>query len=205
MLAHTYYDIYLEKLVFDAAKAEMLVKYMGKSLILPIYREHALVLQKMLDEHKGANARGIARFVSMPAQAKPAYYFEAYQDQTLQRAYELDTFDYSDEGYNINCIGWRNESNPYGFLAARGIIPGKQGNFVFDSTEPYEVMVPYEFTERCIQLGQNPMAVIRNWIADTCKFNHDPAEPRADGYRSTGKEAQSLMAVYLQHVYKNTD
>lgn len=102
----------------------------------------------------------------------------------------------------MNSIGWRNEANPNGFLAARGIIPGKEGRFISDSTEPYTVNIPFDFVEIATRLKQDPVDILKNFIADVCQLHSTDELPRADGFNSRGMEAEKKAREYLKQAYR---
>ena len=102
----------------------------------------------------------------------------------------------------MNSIGWRNEANPNGFLAARGIIPGKEGRFISDSTTPYTVNIPFDFVEIATRLKQDPVVMLKNFMADVCQLHSTDELPRADGLNSKGTEAEKKAREYLKQAYR---
>jgi len=199
-----YYDTVLVKVLLENKDNERLViKYNGQEIYLPTTYDHAYELQAQLDSGKLTGQIGAARLVAGKAIGiPPVYYFEKYLDQTLRRNFEIDTFDYTADGYNVNCIGWRNQQNPAGFLAPKGVIPGIDGNFITDGTESFELDVPYQFTNLCTSMGSDTVSLLRDFIATACQIYDTPELPRADFYSSKGPEAEKLIAQYLDLVYQ---
>ena len=131
-----YYDARLKGVILTANGERFVIEYLGKELFLPADSANAAYYDKMLKQGEKEET-GLIGLVSQVrkknnvghSRARGFYRFDAYPDQTLQRAFELDDFDYFGQDHNMNSIGWRNEANPNGFLAARGIIPGKEGRY----------------------------------------------------------------------------
>lgn len=204
MQINTYYDLRLNRVLSSDSKGHrLLMDYNAQELSLQTTAADAEQLLALMKSAAFPGHVGLARLIKGKANGIPGYYrFDPYPDQTLRRAPELDVFEYQPEGYNVNCIGWRCETNPAGFLAPRGIIPGVQGHFISDSTESFAVDVPYEFTDLCTRLHRNPVAVLRDFIANASKLHHTNALPRGDGFASHGHEAEALLARYLELVYQ---
>lgn len=143
----------------------------------------------------------------------PEYRFDAYLDQSLRRAFELDVFDATPPiGYaryndgeltrcNAERIGWRNSLCPDGFLAPAGIIPGTDGRFIQDETEPLTIDVPPEFFSLCHEFHSTPSEVLRGFIADAAALDSYIAEPRADGYSSNGSDERMMAYGYIERAY----
>jgi hypothetical protein len=143
----------------------------------------------------------------------PHYRFDAYLDQSLRRAFELDVFEatppvgsasYSDGELtrcNVERIGWRNSLCPDGFLAPAGIIPGTDGRFIQDETEALTIDIPPEFVSLCDEYKSTPMQVLRGFIADAASLHNYMAEPRADGYSSNGSDERMLAYDYIERAY----
>ncbi len=135
----------------------------------------------------------------------PTYRFDAYLDQSLRRAFELDVFEHAtpigSPGYNAERIGWRNSLCPDGFLAPAGIIPGTDGRFIQDETEALTIDVPPEFVSLCDEYKSTPMQVLRGFIADAASLSNYMAEPRADGYSSNGSDERMLAYDYIERAY----
>lgn len=132
------------------------------------------------------------------------YRFDAYIDQSLRRAFDLDPFAHLAApfpAFNMERIGWRNSLCPDGFLAPAGIIPGEDGRFIEDSTEALELAVPQEFADLCKQYKLTPEAVLRGFIADAAELRNFVREPRADGYSSNGSDERRLAGEYLERAY----
>lgn len=135
----------------------------------------------------------------------PEYRFEAYIDQSLRRAFELDMIDHivpvGSPNYNAERIGWRNDLCPDGFLAPAGIIPGENGRFVEDETEGLTIDVPPEFVRLCEEFKATPLKVIRGFIADAASLHNYVIEPRADGYSSNGSDERMMAYGYIDRAY----
>lgn len=204
MYITVYFDAFLVGVLSGGEKSERLViEYNGKEISLPIDPDDAHELQKRLHAGELPGRKGAARLMSRDAVGLPIRYgFSPYPDQTLTRAFELDTFDYTADGYNVNCIGWKNDSNPAGFLGPKGVIPGVDGNFVTDGTEGFEIDVPYQFTNLCTSMGSDTVSVFRDFMATACQIASTSELPRADFLASKGPEAEALIARYLEAAYK---
>ena len=203
-----YYDARLKSVNLTASGDRFVIDYQGRELVLPADSANAAHYDRQLKEN-GQEGKSLIGLVSQirkkngnGSRARGLYRFDAYPDQTLRRAFELDDFDYIDENHNINTIGWRNQSNPAGFLAARGIIPGREGRFISDSTEPYSVSIPFEFVEIAARLKQTPVSLLKNFMADVCQLRSSHELPRADGLNSKGPEAEKKAREYLKLAYR---
>ena len=204
-----YYDARLKGVILTANGERFVIEYLGKELFLPADSANAAYYDKILKQGEKEET-GLIGLVSQVrkknnvghSRARGFYRFDAYPDQTLQRAFELDDFDYFGQDHNMNSIGWRNEANPNGFLAARGIIPGKEGRLISDSTEPYTVNIPFDFVEIATRLKQDPVDILKNFIADVCQLHSTDELPRADGFNSRGMEAEKKAREYLKQAYR---
>lgn len=199
-----YFDAFLVGVLSGGEDSERLViEYNGEEISLPADTEYAHALQKRLHSGEIPGRKGAARLMSRDAIGQPIRYaFDLYPDQTLNRAFELDTFEYTADGYNVNCIGWRNEVNPAGFLGPKGVIPGLQGNFITDGTESFEIDVPYQFTNLCTRMGSDTVSVFQDFMATACRIANTPELPRADFLQSKGTAAEELLARYFDEAYK---
>jgi hypothetical protein len=202
-----YFDAFLVGVLSSSKESEKLViEYNGQKISLPTDQDYAHALQKRLHSGDIPGRRGAARLMSRNAVGLPVRYdFDIYPDQTLTRVFELDIFDYTADGYNVNCIGWRNEQNPAGFLAPKGVIPGVHGNFVTDGTESFEIDVPYQFTNLCTSMGSDTVSVFRDFMATACRITSTPELPRADFLTSKGPELEKLLTRYLEAAYKPSE
>lgn len=204
-----YYDARLKGVTLNASGEHFVIEYKGKELFLPADSANAAYYDKLLKQ-SGKEETGLIGLVSQVrkknngghSRLRGFYRFDAYPDQTLVRAFELDDFDYFGEDHNMNSIGWRNEANPNGFLAARGIIPGKEGRFISDSTAPYTVNIPFDFVEIATRLKQDPVVMLKNFMADVCQLHSTDELPRADGLNSKGTEAEKKAREYLKQAYR---
>lgn len=203
-----YYDARLKSVILTANGERFVIEYRGKDLFLPADSANAAFYDKLLKQNE-KDKTGLIGLVSQVrkrngnhSRGRGFYRFDAYPDQSLRRAFELDDFEYVDEDHNLNCIGWRNQANPSGFLAARGIIPGKEGRFISDTTSSYTVGIPFEFIEIATRLKQDPVSMLKNFMADACQLHSSDELPRADGFSSRGPEAEKKAADYLRQAYK---
>lgn len=204
-----YYDARLKGVTVTDNGDRFVIEYLGNELSLPADTANAAWYDKLLKQN-GKEQTGLIGIVSQVrrknnvghSRPRGYYRFDAYPDQTLRRAFELDDFDYFGENHNMNSIGWRNEANPNGFLAARGIIPGAEGRFISDSTEPYTVNIPFDFVEIATRLKQDPVALLKNFMADVCQLHSTDKLPRADGMNSKGTEAEKKAREYLMMAYR---
>lgn len=198
-----YYDACLKGITQSGNEIQLIIEYQGKELHLPADPGNAHQYEKrMKTQGNETGFIGLARLVRRRASGnhhpKIFYRFDAYSDQSLRRAFDLDDYEYFDNNYNLNCIGWRNEKNPDGFLAPRGIIPGESGHFVSDSTEKYLLAVPFEFIELATRMKTDPTMLLKHFIADACHLQSTPELPRADGFSSRGNEAVKKARDYLR-------
>ena len=204
-----YYDAHLKGVILTASGERFVIEYQGKEIFLPAESANAAYYDKFLKQNEKEET-GLIGLVSQVRKKNNAghsrprgfYRFDAYPDQTLRRAFELDDFDYFGENHNMNSIGWRNETNPDGFLAARGIIPGEEGRFISDSTEPYDVNIPFDFVEIATRLKQDPVVMLKNFMADVCQLHSTDDLPRADGFNSRGTEAEKKAREYVKQAYR---
>ncbi len=202
-----YYDAYLKSVLATSNGERLVIAYQGKDLFLPADPVNAQQYEKRLKEAgNDSGLVGLARLVrrKAPGNNRPRsfYRFDAYPDQTLRRAFDLDDYEYIDSHYNLNCIGWRNEKNPDGFLAPRGIIPGEAGRFVSDNTENHPVPIPFEFIELATRMKTDPVSILKNFMADACRLQSSPELPRADGLSSRGAETEKKARDYLRQAWR---
>ena len=124
----------------------------------------------------------------------------------MRRAYELDVFERPEragigyDGYNGEVIGWRSETQPEGFLAPRGIVPGANG-FVADDTQNITIAVPSEFFDLCAEVNLSPEVVLRGFIADVAALDNYLNCPRADGYGSNGSDERMMARDYFERAH----
>lgn len=205
-----YYDARLKSVILTTNNERFVIEYRGKDLSLPADSANAAYYDKLLEQ----NEKEETVLIGLVSQARNrngrhgnsrprgVYRFDAYPDQTLTRAFELDDFEYLDGNCNLNCIGWRNHANPDGFLAARGIIPGANGRFISDRTAQYAVNIPFEFVEIATRLKQDPVVMLKNFMADVCQLHSTNELPRADALNSKGPEAEKKAREYLKQAYR---
>lgn len=174
----TYFDVTLS----DATAAGPVLDYFGRKLELPTFQPIGDWLQSKIGKV------GVVQY----APEGECWRFNEYLDQSMRRAFELDSADR---------IGWVNDSNPAGWTAPRGIIPGEEGRFIEDDTSPVTIDVPVEFFELCDHHVLTPEAVLRGFIADVCELMNYVREPRADGYSSNGSDERSMAADYFERAY----
>lgn len=206
MQATQYFDA---RLIEVSAADELVIEYQGGTLRLPGYPGIATRSNGAVDQFTAEKIGqiGVARFVAKTEHSPSFYRFEAYYDQTMRRAYELDVFERPDrpgiglDGYNGESIGWRNDSNPDGFLAPRGIVPGKNGEFIEDTTTNVTIGVPEEFIQLCAEFKLQPENVLRGFIADACGLQSYMDCPRADGYSSNGSDERMKARDYIERAY----
>ncbi|WP_040721195.1 hypothetical protein [Oxalobacter paraformigenes] len=202
-----YYDARLKSVLVTDNSEKLVVDYQDRELLLPADPVNVRQWEKRLKESgEETGLIGLARLVRRKTSGTPRsrslYRFDAYPDQTLRRAFDLDDYEYIDSPYNLNCIGWRNAKNPDGFLAPRGLVPGEGGRFVSDNTEPYPVPVPFEFIELATRMKTDPLSILKNFMADACGLKSPAELPRADGFASRSAEAEKRARDYLRQAWR---
>lgn len=202
-----FYDARLKGISPSGNGDKLIIEYQGREIFLPADSANAQHYEKRLKASGNeAGLIGLARQVRRRTpgnrRAGVFYRFDAYCDQTLRRAFDLDDYEYLDNSYNLNCIGWRNAKNPDGFLAPRGILPGEDGRFVSDNTEKYLFAIPFEFIELATRMKTDPATLLKTFIADTCNLQSTPELPRADGLSGRGTEALRKARDYLRTAWR---
>lgn len=201
MQATQYFDA---RLVEVSAAGELMIEYQGGTLSLPGYPR----TDGKPDEFttKKIGQIGVATFAPATEHHAAFYRFEPYGDQTLRRAFELDVFERPKragmgyDGYNGEVIGWRSETQPEGFLAPRGIVPGANG-FIADETQNITIAVPPEFYDLCAEVKKQPEDVLRGFIADAAGLNSYVNCPRADGFGSNGSDERMMARDYFERAH----
>jgi len=202
-----FYDAELLSVSVTGNEALITIRHQGQEMVLQGDVSNANHYKKLLEENStGASLIGLARLIQRksPGAGRPrnSYRFDAYVDQTLRRAFDLDVYEFTRETHNSNSIGWRNAKYPEGFLAPKGLVPGQQGRFVSSSTQDVPVAVPLEFFELCIRLRSDPETILKAFIADVCNLSSTPELPRADGAMSHGTEAKRKARDYLRQAWR---
>ena len=131
----------------------------------------------------------------LPLLAAPpsAYYFRAYVEPSLRRAFELDTA--------AGDRGWRCDARPDGFLAPPQVIPGEGGRFVPDQTVQVTVNVPTEFVRECRRVQRDPKQVREGFIGDAAGIQNYVNNPRADRFGSNGSDERDMAEAWIQRAY----
>lgn len=181
------YAIYYDARLSEVSDAGVLVlDYQGRRLELPTFtpiRDYS---------HREVGKIGVAQYVP----ESKCWRFNAYLDQSLRRIFELD---------DARRLGWRNDSQnevrPNGWTAPRGIVPGEDGCFIDDDTEPVTIDVPEDFFALCEQFNHTAEAVLRGFIADACGLMNYVREPRGDHYSSNGSDERMMAQDYLERAY----
>lgn len=192
------------RLLEVSATGELVIAYQGSTLRLSGYPRS----DGKPDEYTAQKIGqiGVATFVAKTEHSPEFYRFEPYGDQTLRRAFELDVFERPNrpgiglDGVNVETIGWRNETEPDGFLAPRGIVPGSNG-FIADETTNITIGIPPEFYDLCAEVKRQPEEVLRGFIADAADLNSYLNCPRADGYSSNGSDERMMARDYFERAY----
>ena len=202
-----YYDVRLKGISPSGNGDRLVIEYQGRELLLPADSANAQYHDKRLKASGNETGPiGLVRLVRRRTngnrRSTASYRFDAYCDQTLRRAFDLDDYEYIDSDYNLNCIGWRNGKNPDGFLAPRGIIPGEDGRFVSDNTEKHLFAIPFEFIELATRMKTDPATLLKIFIADACNLQSTPELPRADGFSGRGTEALRKARDYLRTAWR---
>lgn len=136
-----------------------------------------------------------------------ARYFRAYVDQSLRRVPELDS-----SQRTAGCepalvpsqqcvVGWRCDTQPNGFRAPVGLIPGEHGFFVPDTTVEVTLRVPPEFVRECRRYQMTPSQLLRSFVGDLAGIQNFVRNPRADGYGSNGSDERDFAEQWVQRAY----
>lgn len=205
MKTQTFFDAVLLEVCADD---HLLFEYLGQTERKPI----APGLGAMAQRKDGPRPfwcdligkRGVVRSTRYPdGEGGSFYHFEPYQDQSLRRAFDLDsTVQDTDHPHrHHSCIGWRNQRHPDGFLAPAGLLPGLDGAFVEDLSECHACCVPLEFRLLCERHGLSPTLVLQGFMADAAQLRNYLTLPRADGLNSNGSDERLLAGHYLERTY----
>ncbi|WP_150124089.1 hypothetical protein [Cupriavidus nantongensis] len=133
-----------------------------------------------------------------------ACHFRPYVDQSLQRVPELDSNDAACAtvgGRRANIVGWICDTNPNGFRAPVGLIPGEGGQFVADETIEVTLRVPPEFVRECNRVQMSPEEVLRSFAGDLAGIHNFVVRPRADGYGSNGSDERDRAEAWLERAH----
>lgn len=177
-----YYDACLTG-IDDAGN--LVLDYLGRSIELPTFEPAGAYLLKQVGQV------GVVMYAE-----EGLWRFNAYLDQSLRRRPELDGTDW---------LGWYNEAkkevSPNGWTAPRGVVPGEDGAFIEDDTDPVEIQVPQEFFDLADEYGLTVEHVLKGFIADACSLTNYVREPRGDGYSSNGSDERMMAQEYLERAY----
>lgn len=121
-----------------------------------------------------------------------AGFFQPYLEQRLRRAMQYDLAD---------MWAWRLEGKEDIILVKASLIPGTDGQVIFDETTPLVLAIPPEFTALCSEYKMEPEQVLRGFIADACGLQNDFKEPREDSYSSNGSDERTQAYEYLERAY----
>ncbi len=202
-----YYDTELLSVSITENDTQLTIRYQGKEITLQGDIANVAHCRKLLEGQDAETPLiGLVRLNQRKAagagRSRNEYRFDAYVDQTLRRAFDLDVYEFTRETHNANSIGWRNAKYPEGFLAPKGIIPGHQGRFVSSSTQDVPVAVPLEFFELCTRMRSDPETILKAFIADVCNLSSSPELPRADGAMNHGADAKRKARDYLRQSWR---
>jgi len=205
--AQVFYNArFVEVMTVDGADY-LVFDYLGDAKRVPTFGGSARAAKDSNEEQKWFEPGlfGVVMNTDTTGDA-PMFRWTAYLDQTLRRAFELDTFegpDPDDETLrrNLARIGWRNQLTPGGFLAPTGIIPGKNGDFIDDETGVIMVDVPPEFHALCWEFKRTAEEILRGFMADAAGLMNYVSEPRADRLSSNGSDERGLAYGYLDRAY----
>ncbi|WP_273428921.1 hypothetical protein [Chitinibacter tainanensis] len=121
--------------------------------------------------------------------------FTPYLEPTLRRRPGLDWRD-EDKQH----LGWWCDQLTE-FSAPSEIIPGAEGSFIPDETEPLTLQIPPEFVELCNSYRMSAESVLRGFIADASELQNYIAKPRADHFSSNGSDERMMANDYLERAY----
>lgn len=172
----TYYDV---RLISVSADAGLVLEYQGGIL------ELIQIPDSVYSYYEG--------YIGLIGVAESSYhsqedFFHPYIDQSMRRLFELD---------HHGRIGWCNSSHPFGWTAPYNIIPGADGAFIDNQTQPITIDVPEEFFTLCQNFSVDPSTVLRSFIGDACALENYVSEPRADRYGSNGSDERDIAIQYM--------
>lgn len=126
--------------------------------------------------------------------------FHAYLEPSLRRVAELDYVERSGDRTSV-LWGWRCGSQPHGFFAPAGLIPGLNGHYVPDETIEVTLRVPPEFVRACRRVQRSPAELLRGFVADAAGVHNELQRPRADGFSSNGSDERDYAAAWIDRAY----
>lgn len=202
-----FYDSELLSTSVTGNNAQFVIRYHGEEITLAGDASNLAFCEKFIKNNpSNTPVIGLARLIQRKgfgsARNRGAYRFDPYIDQSLRRAFDLDSFEFSRETHNSNCIGWRNSKHPDGFLAPKGLVPGQHGRFISSSTQDIPVAIPLEFVELCSRMRVEPESVLKTFIADLCHLTGGAELPRADGFSNRGGDAERKARDYLKQAWR---
>jgi hypothetical protein len=130
--------------------------------------------------------------------------FWAYADQRLRRWPEQDYAGDEAKGY-APFWSWKLDGTEERISCRPHFLPGKNGNYIKDQTEPVEIHVPPEFFELCESRGLTPEQVLRGFIADVCGLQNFVVNPREDGFSSHGSDERMYAEQWFDRAYPSWD
>ena len=126
--------------------------------------------------------------------------FWAYAHQRLRRWPEQDYPGDEAKGY-APFWSWKLDGSEERISCKPHFLPGKDGNYIEDETEPVEIPVPPEFFELCESRGLTPEQVLRGFIADVCGLQSFVVNPREDGFSSNGSDERMYAEQWFERAY----
>jgi hypothetical protein len=130
--------------------------------------------------------------------------FWAYADQRLRRWPEQDDPGDEAKGY-APFWSWTLDGSEQRILCKPHFLPGKEGRFIEDATEPVRILVPPEFFALCESRGLTPEQVLQGFIADVCGLQNYVNHPREDGFSSHGSDERDFAARWFERAYPDFD
>lgn len=174
------------------------VDHTAQQTIIETADGRALTFPKAFQYHH-EGARGV-----LTLKEDGDFAFWPYIEQRLRRWPEQDYPGDEAKGYPP-FWSWKLEGSEERISCKPHFVPGKDGSFVEDETEPVEIPVPPEFFELCASRGRTVEDVLRGFIADVCGLQNYVVNPRADGYSSNGSDERMYADQWFERAYPKWD
>jgi len=125
--------------------------------------------------------------------------FSPYAEQRLRKVGELAPAQ-TQKG-NVGQFIWQIDGQEAKIFTRAGFVPGIDGRFIPENTQPLQLAVPSEFTDLCESRGLVAQEVLEGFIADLCGLMSYMVCPREDGYSSNGSDERELASEWFDRAY----